>query len=135
MSEVRKEPCTSCPYRRDVPSGLWAAHEYDKLLAYDAPTAEQPMAPFMCHATPEHFCHGWAVCHSNRGHEFELLALRLAASRNLGILPDVPEPFVPLFGSGAEAAEHGKRDIEEPSPEAGQAVDRLLRKYPRLRLG
>lgn len=64
----------ACPYRKDVPSGVWDASEYDKLPAYDAPTAEQPFAPFACHATPEKLCHGWAVCHSNRGSAFELIA-------------------------------------------------------------
>ena len=29
--EVRSQPCSSCPYRKDVPSGVWAHHEYEKL--------------------------------------------------------------------------------------------------------
>jgi hypothetical protein len=47
----------------------------------------------------------------------------------------VPEAFVPLFASGNEAADHGQRDIEEPSYEARVTVDKLLRKYDRLRDG
>ncbi|WP_336794377.1 DUF6283 family protein [Gordonia malaquae] len=42
-------PCESCPYRRDVPSGVWAESEYEKLRAYDAPTGEQPVRLFLCH--------------------------------------------------------------------------------------
>lgn len=131
MTKVRQESCSACPYRKDVPSGVWAAHEYDKLAEYDAPTGQQPMAPFMCHATPEHFCHGWTVCHSNRGHNHELLALRLARSlfsQNV----EIPREGVPLFSSGAEAAEHGKREIDNPSDEAREVVSRLMRKYDRL---
>src|SRR5262245_5487003 len=111
MSEIRSMPCSACPYRRDVPSGLWAAHEYDKLIDYDEITPNQPFAVFACHATPEHLCHGWAVCHTSRGNEYDLLALRIWGSG------PIPEAGVPLFASGAEAAEHGKRDIEEPSAE------------------
>lgn len=127
--EVRSMPCSSCPYRRDVPSGVWAFEEYEKLRDYDAPTGSQPFAEFGCHATPTALCHGWAVVHSNRGREFELLALRLHG------YPPIPPPGVPLFGSGEEAADHGQRDIERPTEEATTTVDRLLRKYERLRDG
>jgi hypothetical protein len=118
----------ACPYRRDVPSGVWAAHEYDKLVDYDRPTAEQPRAPFMCHATPEVYCHGWAVVHCSRGHENDLLALRVERFRG-----EIPEERAPLFSSGAEAAEHGKRDIDNPSDEAIAVATRLSGKYTRLR--
>lgn len=139
MSAIRSMPCRACPYRRDVPSGLWAEHEYDKLSDYDKPTAEQPMAVFACHATPETYCHGWAVVHMNRGgdpgdphgHPYDLLALRLSmiTGRWDGVMPD---ESVPLFASGAEAAAHGKAEIDSPSPEAKAAVARLIRRYPRL---
>jgi len=125
--EIREHPCAVCPYRKDVPSGIWASGEYDKLTAYDAPTPLQPMASFSCHATPERLCHGWAVVHSNRGHENDLLALRLLGS------PEVPVAAVPLFESGAAAAEHGKRDSENPGESARFVMARLQRKYPRLR--
>ena len=43
-----KSPCGSCPYRQDVPSGVWAASEYEKLPAYDAPeTFMQPPGLFI----------------------------------------------------------------------------------------
>lgn len=126
---IRNQPCSACPYRRDVPSGIWAADTYDKLIPYDNDTWDQPGGAFACHATPEHECHGWAVVHSNRGREHELLALRL-----MGVsVEDVPEATVPMFESGTEAAEHGKRDIENPSQEAKDAVAKLTSKYDRLR--
>jgi hypothetical protein len=127
MSRVRPQPCPQCPYRCDVPSGVWAHHEYEKLRAYDAETFDQPAAAFSCHAKPELLCHGWAVVHTRRGHAHDLLALRLQAA-------DIPEPAVPLFASGNEAADHGQRDIEAPSLEAREAVD-TLRRYPRIRDG
>lgn len=126
MKRVRTQPCEACPYRRDVPSGLWAEEEYAKLEAYDAPTAEQPFATFQCHATPEFYCHGWAVVHTTRGHEYDLLALRFAGC-------DAPAAAVPLFESGTEAAEHGRRDVQKPTRRAKQAIDKLQARYPRLR--
>lgn len=128
---IRSQPCSACPYRRDVPSGLWAAEDYDKMPPYDAPTMKQPMAAFRCHATPDHLCHGWAVVHSNRGHDRELLALRLLEFQG-GEVIDVPASGVPLFESGTAAAEHGKADIDRPSIKAMLTGARLLNKYPRL---
>lgn len=135
MTKIRPEPCSSCPYRRDVPSGLWAWDEYEKLRDYDAPTAQQPPQAFGCHATPEAYCCGWAVAHTRRGtqahHPFDLFALCLAASTGEWDCA-MPETRTPLFATGNEAADHGQRDIEKPSLEAQAAVSRLMRKYPRL---
>jgi hypothetical protein len=125
---VRSRPCSTCPYRRDVPSGMWAAEEYDKLPLYDAPTPAQPVEGFACHSTPDEWCNGWALTHSNRGQEHELLALRFHG------VTDLPEPAVPLFASGAEAAAHGMRDIDDPSPAACAAVARLERTIRRRTL-
>ena len=127
MSEIRSQACSACPYRKDVPSGVWEPAEYDKLPPYDRPTADQPWAPFMCHATPDHYCHGWAVVHMSRGHDRELLALRLFGC------PPVPPASTPLFASGLLAAEHGQRDAAAPTPEACETVERLTRKHARLR--
>ena len=126
MTTIRSESCTACPYRQDVPSGVWSAAEYDKLPPYDLPTAEQPFEGFACHATPDVFCHGWAVVHDRRP-GCELMALRLNAGH-----ATMPDERVPLFASGTEAAEHGKRDIDNPSPEACAVARRLLSKYARL---
>jgi hypothetical protein len=127
MSAIRKEPCSACPYRQDVPSGLWAHNEYEKLRLYDAPTGQQPIAAFACHATPDHYCHGWAVVHNSRGHEHELLALRMRS------IHDVPAAAVPLMFSGNDAADHGQADIDDPSLDAVHAIDKLVRKHPRLK--
>jgi hypothetical protein len=128
VNAVRSKPCLACPYRRDVPSGVWAHEEYEKLRAYDEPTGDQPTAIFACHATPEHLCNGWAVVHTSRGHEFDLLALRLVR----GGYPEIPVSDIELWSSGDIAADHGQADIEDPSPEADATVARLLSKYTRL---
>lgn len=131
MNTVRSESCSACPYRRDVPSGVWSAAEYDKLAEYDGPIHAQSPSYFACHATPDFLCHGWAVVHGSGGKE--LLGLRILQAINGGteiVIPDAGS--VPLFSTGREAAEHGKRDIEHPSPEALRTARRLVRKHPRL---
>src|SRR3954470_23279456 len=96
--EVRKIPCEACPYRKDVPSGVWAAHEYDKLRAYDNPMTEQPVAGFSCHATPAKLCNGWAVT-NDRLHHGHVLALRVMGR------PAIPPAKVELFETNTEAAD------------------------------
>lgn len=126
MPEIRRTPCPACPYRRDCPSGVWSREDYEKLRPYDGETFEQPVQAFSCHATPKWLCHGWAVVHSSRGHEHDLLALRIAHTA------EIPEAAVPLWGSGNEAADHGQAEIDAPGSAAGEAIRKLLR-YPRLR--
>jgi Family of unknown function (DUF6283) len=126
MKPPRNVPCGSCPYRRDVPSGVWDASEYEKLPPYDLPTAEQPIGAFLCHQGDGHLCAGWVGCHDMD----ENLAMRL-------LLFQEPEAAVaaldykcpvPLFGSGAEAAEHGLRDVESPPEQTVKVIKRLAKK-------
>lgn len=121
----RKKPCPTCPYRLDVPSGLWAESEYDKLPAYDGTTEDQvvagAVAPFFCHSTPDDLCAGWVGCHDMRHN----LAIRFSREpMDYDAIMSYESP-VPLFASGAEAAEHGKRDMYEPGEEACQAIGKL----------
>ncbi|MET9611698.1 DUF6283 family protein [Kitasatospora indigofera] len=133
-------PCDSCPYRRDVPSGIWAAEEYEKLRAYDAPTAEQPARTFRCHQSDAdseagRVCAGWAGCHGET-----LLAPRIAL-----LTGDIDAPTfdavitytspVPLFSSGAEAANHGRADIDRPGPDADRLINKIIRTRRDIRLG
>lgn len=124
MTRCRNQPCATCPYRRDVPSGLWAATEYAKLPEYDQLTANQPIVAFFCHTSPEFLCTGWAVCHENRERGRELLALRLIEG-SYGQCIEIPETTVPLFTSGRAAARHGMRDIDKPSRRAILAIRKL----------
>lgn len=127
MITVRSQPCSSCPYRRDVASGIWEASEYDKLPGYDGDVPDQIFAGatrlFHCHTWPARLCAGWAGCHDMANS----LAVRLRAAE---IGPEVygyVSP-VPLFGSGAEAAEHGMRDLPAPGPAARIKGRRIARR-------
>jgi hypothetical protein len=123
MSELIKPPkvpCGTCPYRRDVPSGIWHASEYEKLRAYDADTWAQPQGLFMCHQQDGCLCGGWLMVHRD-----DALALRL--SRNLDLSVWHYAPDVEVFASGNEAADHGMRDIDAPSPAATRKIDGLVR--------
>lgn len=125
-----KVPCKSCPYRKDVPSGVWAAEEYDKLPSYDGEIVEQLMkggtALFLCHQQNNALCSGWLGCHGPEN----LVALRLHHEH---VRPEVfeYESPIPLFSSGVEAAEHGKRDIDNKSDRADRVVNSLLKKRNR----
>lgn len=121
---VPKNPCSSCPYRRDHPSGVWAHNEYEKLRGYADSTE---FAAFHCHqenATGEDtVCRGWLSV------ECESVAARLAVLD--GKVTDeerYAEVTVELYDTGAEAADAGQEAIEEPDPDAVRMVDRLLRK-------
>lgn len=124
---VAARPCASCPYRKDVPSGIWMKEEYDKLPAYDGDVPDQLMkgaiGVFMCHQRDGNLCAGWLACHGARN----LLGMRLQAkhadSKVWGYKTDVP-----VFGSGAEAREHGMRDIAKPGPKAKRLVSKLVEK-------
>ncbi len=129
MRTCAKAPCKTCPYRKDVPSGLWAKEEYEKLKLYDGEIVEQlekgGMLLFDCHQRDGNLCAGWVATHGPHN----LLALRLAK----GIAPEVftySSP-VPVFGTGDEAAKHGMRDIKRPRAEARSAIQRLSRKRER----
>lgn len=134
-------PCDSCPYRQDVPSGIWAASEYAKLPAYDAPTYAQPARLFLCHQHDRdddraRVCSGWAGCHDGD----HLLALRIAVADGeiteevAAAIRDYASP-VPLFSSGAEAAVHGMREISKPSWDACTAIDKISRNRADLTQG
>lgn len=139
MGPPAPRPCSSCPYRRDVPSGIWDASEYEKLRAFDLDTAYQPRGLFQCHqADPgsgqERICAGWAGCHGP-----ELMGLRWALV--LGRISDETYAAavtytspVPLFASGNEAADHGLAGLERPSPAAVAAGAKIQRvRRPPLR--
>jgi hypothetical protein len=127
-------PCGTCPYRRDVPSGIWHQVEYARLREYDAETWAQPVALFMCHQRTDRLCAGWVGVH-NMAHS---LAVRLA-SLNGRLTPDMLDRVldyvspVPLFRSGREAARHGMREIRQPGRNARRAILGLMAAHARRR--
>lgn len=121
-------PCVSCPYRRDTPPGVWGDDEYAKLERYDGETGDQPFKLFMCHQDTGHVCAGWAGCHDGD----HLMALRLAHVFHWMTDAEIEATItyvspVPLFGSGREAAEHGRSGIDDPSPEAVAVQQKVVR--------
>ena len=130
---VAKSPCSSCPYRKDVPAGVWHKSEYEKLPAYDdGPQGQKSLivGVFLCHQTPEikpkvgtdTVCRGWLTVHS------EGVAARLAVM-NGQITPEqmYAEVAEPLYASGAEAAAAGIKGIKRPNKKARKIIDRLAK--------
>lgn len=120
-------PCGTCPYRKDVPSGIWSQEEYDKLPLYDGETHEQPMAAFGCHQQDGHLCAGWVGCHDMTQNLSIRLEARFLGDEEYDRILDYESP-VPLHASGAEAREHGMRELHNPSPKAKTMVKRLITK-------
>lgn len=127
-----RNPCGSCPYRRDVPSGVWSAEEYAKLPPYDNDTPFQPPSAFFCHQQNGRLCAGWVGCHDMDNS----LALRFASLHDtvdeagFEAALDYVSP-VPLWGSGAEAAAHGMAELESPGTPARRTMDKLRAKQQR----
>ncbi len=123
-----KTPCGSCPYRRDVPAGIWHPTEYAKLLAYDADTWAQPTKAFLCHQADGCLCGGWLLTHGVRN----LLALRVPRDFD----PSVWEynPGVAVWATAAEAVTHGLSGVAAPSPAAQRKMAGLVRQRRRNRL-
>jgi len=119
-----KRPCGTCPYRQDVPSGIWHRDEYEKLPKYDGYVQGQVMSGalglFMCHQRDGCLCAGWLQCHDTD----DLVALRLNAvdPSAFGYTSDVP-----VFESGQAAHDHGVREIDDVSPSARVKIDGLVR--------
>lgn len=127
-----RTPCASCPYRRDVPSGVWAAEEYERLPRYDAETVEQPIGMFSCHQNNGRLCAGWVGCH-DMGENFAVriaVTARILSSEDYDAVLDYESP-VPLFESGQAAADHGMADVAKPRKQAQQMIERLYDKRSR----
>jgi hypothetical protein len=127
-----RTPCVSCPYRRDVPSGVWVADEYAKLPRYDLPTPEQPITAFFCHQRTGRLCSGWVGCHDME----HSLGLRLALSfGHIGTAAyaaalEYVSP-VELWPTGAEAAAHGLREVDAPGDEAWRVMRKVAARHRR----
>lgn len=125
-------PCASCPYRADVPSGVWDASEYEKLPPYDEETAFQPPAAFFCHQQNGRLCAGWVGCHDMQNN----LGLRIAVSTGAINAADYDaalayESPVELHPSGTAAAEHGAAMIQTPGSDAQRVIVKLERRRER----
>jgi len=120
---VKPEPCPTCPYRKDVPSGVWHAEEYERLRRYDQDGVV--LGVFLCHqsivAGVDIVCKGWCVVHQDS------IAVRLAMAQGQFDRSALDEPKVGLHESGNAAADFGQRDIEKPKRMALKVVEKLVR--------
>jgi len=120
-------PCASCPYRKDVPSGIWEQAEYDKLPAYDGEMGEQAangaIGTFMCHQRDGRLCAGWVAGHGPHN----LLALRFNSRRIDDSVWDYKTDTI-VFRSGAAARDHGMKDIKKPGKRAVRLMAKLTEK-------
>lgn len=120
----RRTPCASCPYRTAVASGIWHEEEYAKLERYDLDMADQPAAVFVCHLGSREICAGWL----GHGDPADLLAVRLGViGGEIDAACLTYETNATLFASGAEAAAHGRREIEQPGEKAVAAIAKIIR--------
>lgn len=129
--QVADEPCSSCPYRKDTPPGVWHESEYEKLRGYDdGPQGQTSFAAFLCHhstAACQLACRGWLTVHR------ESVAARLAVMT--GVVSDEQRHAavsVELYANGNEAADAGLAGVTNPS-EAAIQVSRKLSKHKRAR--
>lgn len=127
--------CTTCPYRRDTPSGIWSQHEYEKLRTYDeghvlklpdgSPVQVPELATFWCHQTAAAekpiACRGWLSVHRDHA------AVNVAMARGAIRPEDIPtdDESTVYYANGTEACEAGLRDLRKPSHAARAAVMKL----------
>jgi hypothetical protein len=124
-------PCSTCPFRRDTPPGIWAPEEYQKLPDYDQ--GGMAFAPFHCHqenvtGVPT-LCRGFVSCL-----QFDSIAVRLLVSREVLTVEQVEAPCpVPLYGSGREACDAGMAGVKKPDQRAVRAITKLESRLARGR--
>jgi hypothetical protein len=122
-------PCESCPYRRDVPSGVWDRSEYEKLPGFDEETFAQPPGVFLCHQQDGRVCAGW--CGTRDMSQSLGLRLAIAGRRispdDVAACLDFSSP-VPLFKSGSEAAAHGLAQLDAPGSAAVRIGAKIVRR-------
>lgn len=124
---VAPRPCSTCPYRRDTPPGIWHPDEYERLADFDDVDADGvlPTSTFRCHqqtatGVPT-ACRGWLTVHADS------VAVRVAVVTGQVTIDQVRAPVpVDLYASGAEARDAGLAGVADPSPEALQAIASLV---------
>ncbi len=113
-------PCSSCPYARTTPSGIWHPSEYAKLPAWDNPMAMP--GTFLCHTDKAAVCRGWMEVHHDN------LSVRMAQIASIAMPKNYKPTSVPLYASGLEAAIAGMRGVAKPSIKAKAVIHRIIRK-------
>lgn len=120
--------CSTCPYRRDTPPGVWAPEEYEKLRSFDREPSEDLdcLRTFHCHQGTVTgtltVCRGWLDVHQDS------VAVRLAAMNGAIAMEDIPDEHDALYyASGNEAADAGLAGVDDKSAAADKAIGMLTR--------
>lgn len=121
-------PCTSCPYVRSTPPGIWDRTEYERLREFSPEGgAVPPLAIFLCHQTHvlgrKTICRGWLSVEAESAAVRLLLIQKKVAPEQ--VWADVPTT---LYASGKEAAAAGIAGVPKPSLAARRMMGRLGRK-------
>jgi hypothetical protein len=122
-------PCATCPYRKDVPSGVWAKEEYDKLPNWDNIMGR---GVFLCHngsadTKGKVLCRGWMEVHEQN------IFVRLAMAQTKFNDANIKPTKVPLYKSGAAARKAGLRDLNRPNLKAMAAVAKIEQRRAKLK--
>lgn len=132
---VAPTPCTTCPYRRDTPPGIWHPEEYQKLPLYDGGGGMPYLATFHCHQEGEigrpTVCRGWLSVHANSPAVRMACFSGLISKEDMATIPYEAEPG--LYADGAEACRAGMRGVRRPGKRARQAIGKLKRRKARAK--
>jgi len=117
-------PCKTCPYRKDVPVGVWDPVEFQNLLEQDA---RQFGRMFDCHGeiakqpADRELCAGWLLDQQRRG--LPSIALRMAVISD----PAIRDQLERVDGEGIELYS----SIERMCAANGVAPDgRIVKRLP-----
>lgn len=110
-----REPCKTCPYRRDVPIGTWHREEFQNLRAQNSRDFGEQ---FGCHATRKaargpSVCGGWLL--DQRNHGVPSLSLRMTLMSNpeaLAAFDEVTDGGHDCYESVAEMIEANEEALD-----------------------
>lgn len=115
MNCERRQPCVSCPYRKDAKLAFWHADHFTKLLRDD----KDLMGPlYQCHedgkkpANERGLCVGWMLDQKRRDVPAVMLRLKLSTNEDLrGQFEAISEAGLRLFSSVADMCRANLRAI------------------------
>ena len=134
---VNRDACSTCPYLKATPPGVWHRVEYEKLRYFDVgEEAEWPdgsrhrvpaLGTFHCHQENASgiptACKGWVVVHRDS------VAMKVAMIYGAIDPDDVPfEHDDRYYATGTEACEAGLTGVVDPSDVAKKVIDKLIRR-------
>lgn len=129
---ILPQPCSTCPYAKATPPGIWHPEEYEKLPRYDEreltldDDVRPLLRPFGCHnraVERDTLCRGWLSVHGDS------LAVRVLILEGKIKPSDVPPENEPgLYASGREACDAGLAGCQgRLLPEAEAAQNKITR--------